>query len=429
GCSLDLKIIAVYIDHRLRPEETPRENTMVAHMARKLHIDYESVTVDALAHKKEHGTSLEESCRLLRYQKLEKCRQKHEAEVIAVAHTAEDQVEEMFLRLMRGTGLKGLSGMRLRRDKIVRPLLFAAKKELVDYLHSKAIPYCIDSSNTDTAFLRNRLRLEILPSLRNHFNPALTSTLNQTADILAQDDDLLDQLTLAAMKKCCAVTPAEGSIAGKLELDLTSFTREHLALRRRILEKILWHFGVKANFGHISRILTFAGKSAGGKQMHLPLGLRMYSSHSQLIFAQPWGERPFRGSYDRVRPSITLGECGDYDISEYGARLQLQELVSPPERWEGGELVVDAAKISFPIVLRPARPGERISPPGLNGSKKVARYLADVKIPRHDRASYPLVTAGNLIVAVAGLQIDQHFAISDNTERFLLVSWQRQNTG
>ncbi len=429
GCGLDLSIIVVYIDHGLRPEETFREKTMVAHMAEKLHIGYESVTVDALAHKKKSGTSLEESCRLLRYQELEKCRRKHGAAAIAVAHTADDQVEEMFLRLMRGTGLKGLSGMRLRRDTIIRPLLFAAKKELANYLHANAIPYCIDSSNIDTAFLRNRLRLEILPSLYNHFNPALTSTLSQTADILSQDDDLLDQLTLAAMKKCCSVTSTAGSTAGKLELDIASFAREHLALKRRILEKILWHFNVKANFGHISRILTFAGQAGAGKQMHLPLGLRVYTGHSHLIFAQPWGEKPFRGSEDRVRSSVTIDECGEYDISEYGARLQLQELVSPPDRCKAGELVVDAAKISLPIVLRPARPGERISPPGLKGSKKVARYLTDVKIPRHDRANYPLVTAGNLIVAVAGLQIDQHFAISENTERFLLISWQRQCPG
>lgn len=424
GCSLGLRLIAVYIDHRLRPGEAPREREMVARMAQGLHIDYEFIAVDALAHKKQHGTSLEESCRLLRYEALEKCRQRHGAEAIAVGHTADDQAEEMFLRLIRGTGLKGLSGMRLRRDTIVRPLLYADKEELAGYLHANDIPYCLDNSNADTAFLRNRLRLEILPSIRKFFNPGLTSTLSQTADILAEDDDLLDHLTLAAMKRCCSQSPAADGSAAALRLDIAALSGEHLALRRRILEKILWHFGVKASFGHISRILDFAGEGTSGRQMHLPRGLRMYTGDSQLIFQQPWGEGPFRHSADGVRPSVTIGAYGEHDISAYGASLKLQELDSPPERRKEGELLIDAAKISLPIVLRPARPGERFSPPGLEGSKKVARYLSDMKIPRHERANYPLLIAGDSIVAVAGLQIDKHYAVGGDTARFLLVSWQ-----
>jgi tRNA(Ile)-lysidine synthase len=425
ACDLPLRLIAVYIDHSLRPDESKEEKTLLHNLAAALQIDCQIITVDVPGHKRQEKTSLEESCRVLRYRALEKCRVDCGAEVIAVAHTADDQAEELLLRLFRGTGLKGLAGMALKNKRIIRPLLSCSKETLLQYLHNSAIPYCIDSSNSDRSFLRNRLRLEILPLLKTHFNPSLRPTLLRTADILRQDNDLLETITEAAYKE--AVVSQRGNIGTEksVTIALDAFLPLHPAVKRRIVEKLCWEFGTPPDFDHIEKICSLAEQGRTGSELHLPRGLRLYKNTTGLDFLRMEGVEKFRGRIpDPVLPATTIAGPGSLSIDALDARLNITSLPRAPAELPDKSLLLDADTISFPILLRSFRPGERFTPQGMQGSKKVARFLADCRIARNQRSTYPvLVSSKNEIIAVLGLRVDSKFAVTPLTTQFLLVSW------
>ena len=196
------QLIAVSVDHGLRPTETPQEHEIIARSCRLLDIIFKVQTVDVPKIIAEQKRSPEDAARMLRYDALEKARQHYQARYIAVGHTADDQVEEFFIRLLRGSGSRGLSGMRVMRDSIIRPLLFATKAQLMAFLVERGLPWCVDSSNGNRQFLRNRVRLDLLPLLEKDFNPAIRTTIGHNMDILAQEDNLLEELTANAYNHC-----------------------------------------------------------------------------------------------------------------------------------------------------------------------------------------------------------------------------------
>jgi len=423
-CDLGIKAIAVYVDHGLRPpQEIGKEVELVQNIAERLGIPHEIVAVDVKGHKRRTASSLEESARVLRYGALEQCRRRHNAQVIAVAHTADDQAEEVLLRLFRGTGLKGLSGMQPKNDTIIRPLLQISKNELLEYLNSTGIPYCTDSSNTDKSFLRNRLRLDLLPRIKEQFNPAIRSTLLQTAAILREDDDLLESMTIAELAECTRFSSAKNACRSA-SLDTGTFLQKHTAIRRRIIEKLCWKFGSRPQFHHIEKLIHLAESGRNGAELHLPQGLRIYKSRDRLTFQQQEHGKKFRGQIKPASiPHLRITAPAEYGVAVLNRKLKLESLQDPPPHLATGELLVDGGKVDFPLTLRPAEQGERFTPPGMNGRKKISRFLADLKIPRQQRFEFPVLASEDRVVAVVGLQIDDRFATDSTTTRFLKITW------
>ncbi|HIP83288.1 MAG TPA: tRNA lysidine(34) synthetase TilS, partial [Desulfocapsa sulfexigens] len=193
--------IAVYVDHGLRPDETDAEKSLVQKQAKICCANFETVAVDVQGEIIKNKCSLEEAARILRYQALEDIRIKYKSTTIAVGHTANDQAEEVLLRLIRGSGSRGLSGMNQRRGSIIRPVLNETKEKLLTYLQEQHIPFRQDSSNFDTRFLRNKIRIELLPILERDYNRSIQQTLLQTAAILKDEDRFLTQLTEEVLPK------------------------------------------------------------------------------------------------------------------------------------------------------------------------------------------------------------------------------------
>ena len=190
--TLGISLVAVYIDHHLRHLETENEKLLVQSMAGSLDIDFESVDVDVKAMVQEKKLSLEHAARELRYAALRKIAVKYGAATIAVAHNADDQAEEMLIRLLRGSGRKGISGMRFVHRDVVRPLLGVNKRDIVTYLHDMNINFLEDSSNNDPRFLRNRVRHLLIPFLEKNFDDKVKPALRKAGEILAEDEYLLE---------------------------------------------------------------------------------------------------------------------------------------------------------------------------------------------------------------------------------------------
>ncbi len=301
---LDLGLVAVYVDHGLRPAETTGEGAYVRQSAADLGIDYECVRVAAAEHAARAGLSLEHAARELRYEALRTVARQHKAACIAVAHTADDQAEEVLLRLIRGSGRKGLAGMRRRSRDLIRPFLETEKKVILSYLQDKNISYLQDSSNLDPRFLRNRVRHELLPFLEQRFDPGIKRSLRKTAASLAEDEALLAALTDAGWDEVIAADDGnEEAATGRIVLDRKLFGRQPAALQRRLVEKILWRLGSRARYEHILRVVEAARQGRTGSELHLSQGLRVGVRREVLEFSYPRGRIPWRGRlYAERRP-------------------------------------------------------------------------------------------------------------------------------
>jgi tRNA(Ile)-lysidine synthase len=441
---LDITLAAVYVNHGLRPAEGENEKNLVAAEANRLDIVFFPGTVDVKGLAARYKFSIEHAARLLRYDFLEKTALKFGAHKIALAHTADDQAEEILLRLIRGTARKGLSGMKtLRAGRYIRPFLRFPKSLLLDYLDRYSIPYLLDSSNLQNLYLRNRIRNDLLPYLAEHFNPDIRQTLLRTANILQDEEELLGILTEAAFAETVAIsqkTPAQvheenrlvpESCPQALQLKLDLFIMQPRAIQRRILEKCCWLMACQPRSRQIEHLLQLAlpGSSAGS--LHLSDGLRVTKTKEYINFTYPLGRGCFRGNLPKVTelhlPETCIPAPGSYDFPDLNKRLILEDIkVSIPETghiFPAGEYL-DSSLFSFPLTLRGPEPGDRFHPLGAPGRKKVFDFLSDQKIDRHKRRLTAVLSFGDSILALPGLRIDHRFRVTEKTTRALRVRWE-----
>ena len=425
-------LIAVYVDHGLRPAETGAEIRLLERLCGSLDVQCETVSVNVHAEREHTGASLEEAARILRYDALETARKRHGGSVVAVAHTADDQVEEVLIRLIRGSGRKGLVGMALRHKKIIRPFLREKKQTLIDYLEENAIPFCQDSSNQERIFLRNRVRLDLLPYLEQNFNISIRRNLLQTAEILQGEEDLLDQLTEERMNRLVEIdtdrSPKEDgehrSCPEAIRIKIQTFLDCHQALQRRILEKICWMMLTRPGFRQIEQVRHLIKDGGNGAETHLGRGLRIWKTGGDIRFSHPAGRMGLRGSgLQDTAFSLTIDGPGLFSIA--GHILSLTILSTRPEHLQEGELLLDADLINFPLLLRNALPGEMFRPLGAVGRKRINRFLTDAKIPRQDRRFFPVLLSQGRIIAIAGLRINDDFRVREDTRCFLHLGWTR----
>ena len=424
---LQLQLVAVYIDHGLRPLETPQEQKIIMECCHTLEVPYFSQAVDVHQLVASEKRSPEEAARILRYAALERIRIEHGATKIAVGHTADDQVEEFFLRLIRGSSTNGLSGMLLRSGRIIRPLLHETKAALVLYLQSLTIHWCQDSSNLQRQFLRNRVRLDLLPTLERDFNPAIRRTVLQTMDMLGEEDHFLDEQTAAALTRC--LVPQTKSRIGQkipqLVIDTARFAEYHPAICRRLLEKCYWQMQIRPTFRMIQILLNFLKDGLTGSEIHLEDGVRGEKRASQFILWRPLEKGRVRGSITAgAQIHLNIPGLGRYLVAEAGRELILEELPLSAYRSNEKKLLFLAYdKISFPLLLRNALPGELFYPCNGVGRKKISRFFNDRKIPAKDRLSWPVLMSGSVIIALPGLQIDHAFRITEETSAILAIDW------
>lgn len=288
--SLRLELMVVWVDHGLRPLETPQERETVAAAAKKLDIPFLPRQAPVASYAAAQRLSIEHAARELRYAILREAARDCGAKLIAVGHTADDQAEELLLRLLRGSGRKGLAGMSMSNGDIIRPLLRFSKQDLLDWLEQHGIAFCYDSSNSERKFLRNRVRHELLPFLEEHFETGIRNALLKTADSLAVDEELLEELTDKAWNE----TVQEDN-SGLMKLLRQPFRNLRPALQRRVVEKLLWQLGSRADYEQILLLTEAALQGRNRSELHLSGGLRAGVFADSVEFSYPAGRRAWRG--------------------------------------------------------------------------------------------------------------------------------------
>ncbi|MFZ5798108.1 MAG: tRNA lysidine(34) synthetase TilS [Desulfobulbaceae bacterium] len=293
---LGFSLVAVYVDHGLRPVEAVQEAEQVRDLAHRLAAGCEIIPVDVRSMARAGRLSLEHAARELRYQVLREAAARNGARTIAVAHTADDQAEEILIRLLRGGGRMALSGMRRRRGEIIRPFLHIEKKKILGYLQDMELRWCEDSMNNDMRYLRNRVRHRLLPYLEEQFDRGVRRALRKVADCLAEDETLLDGLAEEALGEV-VVSPssAEPGSTARILIRRALLAAKPKALQRRVIEKLLWQIGGSASYDHILKIIDAVGGGRTGSELHLGGGLRCGVQREYLELLFPRGKRPWRG--------------------------------------------------------------------------------------------------------------------------------------
>jgi tRNA(Ile)-lysidine synthase len=419
-------LVAAYLDHGLRPGETDEEMRLVAETADSLSIPCRLAAADVKGTARQEKLSIEHAGRLLRYHFFERVATEEGAAKIAIAHTADEQAEEVLIRLIRGTGRAGLAGMKTIRDgRIIRPFLSIPKEEILAYHEDRDIPWYEDSSNRDRRYLRNRVRLDLLPELARRFNPNIGRTLIQTAAILGDEEELLADLTGQAYGRVCSRIMAGDLPAVTLALPVLA--GEPKALQRRVVEAAFIELGHLPTFREIEHVLRLAEAGPGGARLHLAGGLRVVKENERLLFAHPAGRQARRGDAVSAEESFALEILapGIHVIPSLGKEAVVEHLAEVPAGADlrgGGADYLDAAKAPFPLRLRSPRAGDRFRPLGAPGSRKVGDFLTDRKLPREKRWQVPVVLSHNEIVALLGLRISHEAQVTAATRSVLKIA-------
>ena len=411
---MSLCIYAAYIDHGLRPFETPQEIEFCKTLCEGLSVALKIKSVNVKEYAVEKGLSKQEAARLLRYKALKEIASEVRASRIALGHNADDQVETFFINILRGAGPRGLSGIPPVRENIIRPLIETSRKEIEEFLTDNRIDYIIDSSNLKRDYLRNWVRLTLIPEMKK-VNPSITETMTRMMSILRDEEAYFDILVTKALMRM--ITKKTESY---IELFLSPMETIGRVLLRRLLRRAIDEIkGLRGiSFVHIEDILDLIKKGEAGDRLYLPDDMRVIKGYSTLIITT---ESPVRiGRY-------SLSVPGEVFIKEKGVKIRAEILDSIKGLEDGRHIVIlDAEKTGQSLIIRSREKGDFFYPLGLGKRKKLQDFFVDEKIPRDERDSIPLVLSGNDIIWIAGYRADDRFKVTKDTERFLRLEMVRR---
>jgi tRNA(Ile)-lysidine synthase len=408
----DLTLFPAHLNHGFRGKEAEEDLAFCEKAAARYGLRLISETVDLPALIQEQGLSTQAAARDVRYDFFMRQAEAHGASKIALAHHADDQAETVLMRLIRGTGPRGLSGIPVARPQgIIRPLIHVTREEILDYLAEREIPYRQDSSNRKTVYLRNRIRRELIPMLVEGYNPNLVADLNRTAEILGEEDDYLQK---EAGRLYNPIRISEG-----LSLDLAGIRDLPQALVRRIVRLAIEETAgglLGITFRHVDsviRIMTAAGSSS---RVDLPHGLKARKVYERLEFIRESESIPY-GVYELPVPGRELIPVLSIEV--------VSRILSPEERQPSlgqSTAFFDLDKCALPLSIRTREPGDVFYPSGFGKKKKVKRFFIDEKVPYPMRDRVPLlVNRDNQILWVGGFRTDTRFGVDAETDRTLLV--------
>jgi tRNA(Ile)-lysidine synthase len=404
------ELIVAHLNHGIRGREAERDAVFVKQNAESLGLKFELGKADVPGYKKEKKLSLEEAARILRYEFFEKTRSKIGAHKIATAHTLDDQAETVLMRLMRGSGKRGLSGIPpFSRGVIIRPLIETARPEIEKYLGSKGIRWIEDSTNKLRTMQRNRIRLDLIPELET-YNPRIKETLSRTSDILRIEEDYIQREAEKSFRR--VFTPGGGEMRG----DLKKFGRLHQALRLSMLRLAVDDLNNSLRnitSLHLLSADEFLMSDSASGEVEFPDEIVIAKGYdSFLVTTRPGLAHKF---------SYVIGSPGKWKFPEFSVDV---EEVSAKSLEEGREDVAyfDARKVAFPMEVRSFRPGDRFIPLGMKDEKKLKNFFVDEKVPRFERYRTPIFTSRGEIFWVGGMRIDDRFKVRKKGAKTIRMS-------
>ena len=353
------------------------------------------------------------AARALRYQCLQQIMANEGTNKLALGHNADDQAEEILLRIFRGAGQRGLTGMPpCNHNGVIRPLLECHRDEITSYLENRSLAFRQDESNLKPWCQRNLLRLELLPRLQQNFNSNLNATLLRTSNIFREEEEFWESFLSQWLAQHSA-----GCEDGGLRLPIGPLLETHPAVQKRLLRRVVEKVkGDLRSFGfhHTEILLQLCRSATANSQIDLPGEVKAEKNYNWLTIGLHH-QTPEDFSYEIAGPGSYPLPCLNHRmVLEYAAADLAAEFGRPPN-----EALIDQDRVSFPLVLRSCKAGDRFRPLGLGGGKKLNKYFIDAKIPRSQRRRVPILCSGEQIVWVVGHRLDDRVKVTEHTSRLL----------
>lgn len=412
---LGLKVVVAHMDHGLRGAESRRDLEFVKALAKSLGLEFVSKRL-AKGELKSMEGSPQDAARKLRYSFLEETAKRFKASKVATGHTLDDQAETVLMRLMKGSSLSGLTGIPPVRSVFIRPLIETSREQIEGYAKAKGISFVTDSSNLTTKYLRNSIRLELIPFIEEKYKASIKETLARTALILSHDDDFLEKAAIKAFGSSLV-----GRSEDQVVLDRAKLVRLHSAISSRVFLRAVHALGVETDAGaaHVAFFLEILKGKRPNASISLPGGMSVRREYGRMIIS--------REALPGAITEVFLNLPGTTRIE--GAGVMDAKIVQPPGKFTTGP---DTAWFDYDALqdeagllgVRQARPGDRMTPFGMSGHRKLKDIFIDAKVPLPQRRRTPVVTtAGGQIIWVAGLRQSSLFSISKGTKRALRLDF------
>ena len=424
---LGIELAVAHLNHSARGDESNMDAQFVEKLGETLDVKTFIEKVDVAKEQAISKNSFQETARNIRLEFLQRTMSRIGANKIALGHTLDDQVETVLMNLLRGSGLKGMGGMSPVRFPYIRPLFNCSRSDVIEFLKDKNVSYREDSSNKKMDYLRNRIRLELIPFLQKKYNPRITENLFEAAGIFRADNDWLEALEHREFER--VVSKSDNNSA--LTIALESFVSLPLALKRRLIRKgIQWLKGDlrRISLVHIEDTLHLFNNSQKGKRIDLPDNVEVLCLGDRVEFKR------IPETDSRILP------CDENIVSDWVKRLKIPgdtkieksdltlkaEIINPSGTGfvsdQDNQAFLDFDKTGDNILIRFFQAGDRLQPLGMKGTKKLKSLFIDEKVPQEARSTIPiLTTVNNDIIWVYGTRIADSYRVTSNTSNVLFI--------
>ncbi len=394
----------LHMNFHLRGEESDRDQHFVEQLAKKWDQILHTSSAPAKAFAEEKKCSTQEAARTLRYNWFaNEVKTAGKQAVLLTAHHADDNAETLLMNFLRGTGLRGLTGMPAQNDYIRRPLLQISRAQIEDYAREKGLEFVEDSSNRSTEYTRNQLRLELMPMLRTIY-PQVDSNLQHNIARFQSAYELYQQATQRWIRKYIAIQGEEQRVSCALLLQPEN---------RAIVHEWLWAHGFTEKQ---EEELLRLGESQSGHFILSANGSYRVIKHRNHFLLSPVKS-------DLKHPQW-IGQ-DDTEVIYSEGNLKIKKMKTVPDRIGDSPhtAYLDAVALVFPLLLRPWQPGDYFYPLGLNKKKKLARFLIDLKLSALEKEGVWVLESAGRIVWVIGHRIDHRFRIQVNTRNVIQIEF------
>jgi len=421
---MGLVVAAVHFNHHLRGAESDEDERFVRDLARKSGIDFIRAEADVARVARERHRNLEATARELRYRFFFSLVAHGRLDKVLTAHTANDQAETVFLRLLRGTGTRGLGGIYpVLEGKVFRPFLNLTRAEIEAEMEKRKLPFHTDSTNRDTRLRRNKIRLELFPWLRKEFNVDIGPLLKELADRAREDEEYLEG---QARERAQAWKVREGSTEKMPVRPLIDFPR---ALARRVLRQMI--LATRGSLQgithrHIEALYRLATEAQSGRCLALPGNLLARREFEWLALG------PSAGGGENADFAYSIEVPAAVKVPQLGVSVRLK-IVGPEEigraynsKSAGG--FVDPLKLAGGLVLRNWRAGDRFRPQGCRSFLKLKELFRQRRIPVEQRKHWPVLESGNEIVWVRGFPVAASVALSPASQQAIVICEEAEQT-
>ena len=435
---LNLTLFGYCLDHMTRNGESARDALFVEKLCGELDIELFKQKIDVAGWCRSNKLSFQEGARKLRIEKLLEISGKNNIGKIATGHNADDNIETFFMNLLRGAGARGLSGIKPVSGKFIRPIIDIFRKDIISYLDEKKISYCIDRTNLENIYFRNRVRNILIPFINKHFRVSFKSNILRSINILKDEDEFLKDYSAVKMAGIASVKRiGAGKYTALIKIPVLEIQKEAKAVQRRIILSAIEMINENLedisfeNVDDVLGICVSGGESkiiqTGEKIRVFKIGNYIYfvnTSHIKLLpdefsqFLKTNGKIVKRNKGIEIKVGAKI-KLKDFNLELSSEVLRLNKDKIKFNEAKNTEAFLDYAKIKSPLKIRNWKKGDKFYPLGMNGEKKLQDFFIDCKIPIHMRKLIPIFVDSEKIIWVGKYRIDDRVRITEDTGEVL----------